>query len=1293
MNLLSIVLGCIIVFAISMMLLYAANFSSARRYKQVWLPFIALLICFPLLQWDERIIGLYERLLGDKWPFLLSYVQLLFNLTFLISFLTVKWAWRLAGSLSSKSLGKKVRWLQRVILFFEKIGRTLYPKALVEQWKSRLFEPGTVSLVYTKSRGKLFLKKEWTYLSTFFKLASVIPILLLVLLIVANIYTLPLIDYLPNYPVISYVLLSEIAWFLSGRRYPFTEGSIGGKDAINRRLVTYEELFEQYKELWEERLLTAGIVKENEHFHHRTQHFAYENLSSNREHQMIINAICAKLKKKNLIIDESYTTMMSEMIQEHDVMMEDVLYEEFSAYFFPALYHLLTKNKKILVIAPNQSVVEDAVEWFTKGIREVSGLDQVWRVSTYLDALEQNTNSDILIISPDVLEEKRFLHYLSQLEKTKILEGIMLLHAEKLLPNYSTILHAFNLNVRELIGKKPQYIIVSEWYEGLEHTVRSVLQCEPRDIVASANPSQNLHYMVWKKEGEKWFQHTVLPKISHRQLETEVILALPALKANIEPVHFVNQRRTNVKESIGEIMDAKKSLFDLGFDLETLDQFLNMIKIHDKTLGIPVDDFAFLLVRDNQYNLVDSLNLWKGNGKVASFVHIVSPPYLIRDYLADQLEFYMTTNRTVAPLVPRLSQSVWSIAYYLLERLCHFYVSDVEVEGYLARAKINAYKSVVEGIHQLFTQAFGPVLEYRFNIESEEYLAFDRSKRDFVTKTQYRIPYSAKEKILPKGFRFIEIRHNNKTISEIFEGHVYQQYLPGQFHSFNGELFKIQKVDLEHGFVEVSFEPIFERKYYRPLTEFVIRNLKEERYLENKNISLERFDIRLSALQAEVGILTSGYVELSHLLNLKSMKVHTFHQEEEIQRQYANGHLICLEIRSREGAIENAARIEFTLALLLNELFLSLFPDTHHFVKACARLDERFFNQEQSFSKKLGLITPSLKVHRVLATEEGIAGAPAQEDGGITLYMIEDSPFHLGILEAIRDNWEKIFDLLNDYLYWLLHESKGESDYLHFGYGQYPEELALAETFMLINELLTRKKLREVRTEYLGRVVEGDIFAISNAGNETQCVFCGRKFGAAQFHQLDDGRQRCFTCSQSGIDQVSLVEPLYKQVREFFMKEYQAFLPLDIDLSVLSTAEIHKLSGLGFVPEAGHSRIAGKASRDELGNLTVLIENGSPRVHTLATLAHELTHIWQYEKLAVSSLTLEEIEGFASWVEVDTMTKIGETPYANMLKGELMQRQDEYGKGYRLIEEKLAGMPEGTTPFELYLDVDVDVVI
>lgn len=1275
MNLYLEMLGSFVVLCLSIILLYRANLSQDQRYKQLYLPLVTLFICLSWLLLDDWLTGIYEAFLNERMPSLLPNIQLLINLTIMFSVLSVKWCWKIAGSLPSNTLENK-RLLKPFVKIVKKAESILYPKERVDRSKTKLSEQGTVSLVYFNSRGKIYLKKEWTYLSAFFKIAAIFPLLLLVLFIIANVYDLSIIQYLPVYPIISFILLMEIAWFLNGQKVPYSEGFIAGNDAVSKKLTTYEELFNQYKELWEDRLLASGIVREDEHFHHRKEHFFYENISPDLENQMIIHSICEGLKKKNIIIDESYTSMMSEIIQERDIMIEDANYNEFSSYFFPALYHLLAKNKKILIIAHSNGAAAESVEWVSKGIKEVSGVDQLWKVTTYLDALEQNINSDVLIVSPDNLKEKRFLHYLRQLEKTKLLEGIMLLHAEKLIPTYSTIIHTFNLTIRELIGKKPQYIILTEWFEGLEHTVRSLLQCEPRVIVSSSSTSQNLHYMVWKNEGENWFQQKILPKISHRQLEAEVVLSIPALKANIEPVHFINQRNTNVKESIHEMMDMKKALFDLGFDLETLDHMVKMIQVQDSNLTIPIDEFTLLLIRDAHYNIVNCLNLWKGTGKVASFVHIVSPPYLLRDYLADQLDFFMSANRTLAPIAPRLSQSLWSIAYTLLERLCHFYIMEEEVESYLTRAKISSYRSVVEGIHELFLNVFGPKLAYRFTIESEELVTFDRSQKDFVKKTRYRIPYSAKEKILPIGFRFIQIKHNDKYLTEILEGHLYQQYLPGQYHSFNGELYKIQKVDVEHGIVEVTFEHIFEQKYYRPITEYKISKIAEQRNYKRNTILLEQFDVCMGAMQADVSVKTSGYVEMSEMLNLKSMKVHSYHQDEQITRHYENGHLLRMEIHSKLGIFENAAKIKFTLSLLLNELFVSLFPDTHHFVKVCTGLDELFFSQTDSQSKQLQLITPSLQV------DDG-----AEEEGQISLYIIEDSPVHLGMLEAIGHNWEKIFDILNDYLFWLLNESNGNSDYLYFGYDHYPKELALSETFAILDTLLTRKKLREVRTGYPGRMVNGEIVNISNS--ETQCMFCGRSVSSAQIIHLNDGRQRCFTCNENAIDHVLQVEPLYREVRQFFKDVYLVNLPEDIALFVLSTADIHKMSGLPFIPEAGNPRLTGKASMDADGKLKVLVENGSPRLHTLSTLAHELTHIWQYENLQVDQLQMEELEGFASWVEVHMMTQIGEVPYANMLKEQLEKGQDPYGRGYRLIEEKLSILPYNATPFDLYVPDEV----
>src|SRR4051794_6020449 len=117
MNLSYVVLGSIVVFAICFNLLYAANFPLEKRYKQFLLPVVALLTCIPFLQLDDSITRLYEQFLGEKMPFLISYIQLLLNLTFLFVLLSVKLCWKIVGSLSFKTIGtlSKFRWSRKIM--------------------------------------------------------------------------------------------------------------------------------------------------------------------------------------------------------------------------------------------------------------------------------------------------------------------------------------------------------------------------------------------------------------------------------------------------------------------------------------------------------------------------------------------------------------------------------------------------------------------------------------------------------------------------------------------------------------------------------------------------------------------------------------------------------------------------------------------------------------------------------------------------------------------------------------------------------------------------------------------------------------------------------------------------------------------------------------------------------------------------------------------------------------------------------------------------------------------------
>ena len=126
----------------------------------------------------------------------------------------------------------------------------------------------------------------------------------------------------------------------------------------------------------------------------------------------------------------------------------------------------------------------------------------------------------------------------------------------------------------------------------------------------------------------------------------------------------------------------------------------------------------------------------------------------------------------------------------------------------------------------------------------------------------------------------------------------------------------------------------------------------------------------------------------------------------------------------------------------------------------------------------------------------------------------------------------------------------------------------------------------------------------------------------------------------------------------------------------------------------------GVAISDKSG-FSLLIENGSPRISATLTLAHELTHIWQYTNWDTDAidrkygdLKLEVYEGMAKWVEVQYAYLMNEPEVAWRTEAETLMRKDEYGRGLLryLIQYSVSKSTHitKTTPFN-NVDTPLDI--
>lgn len=315
--------------------------------------------------------------------------------------------------------------------------------------------------------------------------------------------------------------------------------------------------------------------------------------------------------------------------------------------------------------------------------------------------------------------------------------------------------------------------------------------------------------------------------------------------------------------------------------------------------------------------------------------------------------------------------------------------------------------------------------------------------------------------------------------------------------------------------------------------------------------------------------------------------------------------------------------------------------------------NEEITNEDLSKAQSVQLVPPPEEVI-VLHTE------------GEDLFPVDNVPDDLDILMPIEQT------------------SYQKNCYLKFGFDEIDAKFVIEDVRAYLtargwrNNALTKARKRE----------EADA-SLLDIEAENQCDFCGLPLSCVSYEQLEDGRIRCNDCSSTAINSVKAFTSLFHQTLALTENLFDIRFRAAIKVNTCDARKLAKHVGMVFVPSKGvATRAVGYAQRQ--GNkFTLHIENGSPRLMTIMTIAHELTHIWQYlnwddkkivEKYGNDKNRLIVYEGMASWIEIQVMYAIGETTFARQQELLLEKREDEYGIGYRLYREKYGIYKGGEIP-------------
>lgn len=269
-----------------------------------------------------------------------------------------------------------------------------------------------------------------------------------------------------------------------------------------------------------------------------------------------------------------------------------------------------------------------------------------------------------------------------------------------------------------------------------------------------------------------------------------------------------------------------------------------------------------------------------------------------------------------------------------------------------------------------------------------------------------------------------------------------------------------------------------------------------------------------------------------------------------------------------------------------------------------------------------------------------------------------------------------------------------EKYFLQFGKEKEPETIDIKGTYEFLKKIGhangAMKQARNAPTE--AELIEQSY--IPNQPGKRYCDFCGIELSGAEFDRLSDGRERCAACGRTAVKTEEEFLKIYQSVIENMELFFDVRIKVPVTVKMVNARRLHRSLNETFIPTGRFDpRTLGYARWDKRKkSFTIFLENGSPRISTIGTLSHELTHIWQYTNWDEAQIrakygryTLEIYEGMAKWVEIQYRYFIGETATAKREEIMTRLREDEYGRGFNMYLSQypliIDGEPDAITPF------------
>lgn len=695
------------------------------------------------------------------------------------------------------------------------------------------------------------------------------------------------------------------------------------------------------------------------------------------------------------------------LLHGENVFFATPFYKDIDICIFFPIYTSLLRREKVLILLEDNDRLEEIRLWLKEGVEKVQNMVDFWDV----DILDEDVrDADVGILPFQSICQTDKIQGLAPFLR-KVSFAVVLEAADLLAGGQEAVVH-----LADKIGldtPRCAWLLCDKNAENMLDLYSHLLNTEFVYVSATPLNAANMVTAHWKLEME--------PRRPWQPAQRYL-----SIGAGI--VEVAGRNRTGVFTWYGEKMMPVRDwkwivgqyYRQYGSRTSQLPQQTllgKLVQCEISGVSCEREKEKFLIVEDTSFNLYETQRQYATRGEENLMLHILSPCYMLRDFMEDRKDVMEADAKYIAQFVPNYINSARNVYLRLIRRMLERPVPESEVEELFGRSEqVIPEKTCIVKIRE--------AVRILLNVEAVEIAVkyrdvFSEKHRSMRQEACYQLVDEDAKKEFLRYFmqaNYLDEYGNHRHIGQLFlAGHLEQKYLPGQMAVLDGKYYEVRgfytgkyEKALE---VKRASEQVFRRRYYRQHRRYFFRNCRaeegERRYEQEECIGEGL--LRLRCRTVDITACSCGYMELDSWNDIVHGKYVPYTGS--CERVYQGKQVLEVKFAPRSApdgvpdpAVDDARASCIWLAALLGECFCTFFPQYCHLLSVGVAWDQ-YQNLMEQYDMPRGTFRTLLADVRERVSDD-------------CFYIIEDSREDMGLLSCVQRNFERMVQIIRDYMEW-----------------------------------------------------------------------------------------------------------------------------------------------------------------------------------------------------------------------------------------------------------------------------------